>query len=79
MPAVHPPYIAIIDNGRQITDAEFHQDLGRFLRVARNFKLAMGSTVAIEWLSLYEHWLLVLAFNSLGITTLTYTTEEFVG
>ena len=43
------------------------------MATARSFGLTRGERVAIEWISLYPHWLLMLAFESLGIVTFTYT------
>ena len=74
--ASHPSQVAIIDGDRQFTYAEMHRELGRFASAARAFGFAAGNTVAIEWTTLYEHWLLMLAFKSLGVATLTYTKEE---
>ena len=70
---LYPSDIAVIDNHRKITYAEFNQHLDRFVDVARRIDLEQGATVAIEWTSLYPHWLLMLAFETLGIVTFTYT------
>ena len=74
--ASRPSQIAIIDRKRQFTYAEMRHDLGHFVRAARAFDLRARDIVAIEWTTFYEHWLLLLAFESLGIATLTYTKEE---
>jgi len=71
---LYPSDIAVIDNHRTITYAELNRHLDRFVDVARRFELEIGATVAIEWTSLYPHWLLMLAFETVGIVTFTYTT-----
>lgn len=70
---LNPSDIAVIDNHEKVTYAEFNRHLDRFVDVARKFELENGATVAIEWTSLYPHWLLMLAFETLGIVTFTYT------
>ena len=71
-----PASVAVIEDGREITYAEFHRDLGCFIAAAREFGLQPGNTVAIEWADLYPHWLLLLAFESLGVITGTYYRSE---
>ncbi len=73
--ALHPDDIAIVDNGRKITYARFYRDIGKFIRAVGEFDLDPGSRVAIEWMSLYPHWLLVLAFERHGVVTQTYNRE----
>ncbi|MDA0231014.1 MAG: class I adenylate-forming enzyme family protein [Proteobacteria bacterium] len=70
---LNPSDIAVIDNHRNVTYAEFNRHLHQFVDVARRLELENGATVAIEWTSLYPHWLLMLAFETLGIVTFTYT------
>ncbi len=70
---LNPSDIAVIDNHKKVTYAEFNRHLDRFVDVTRKFELENGATVAIEWTSLYPHWLLMLAFETLGIITFTYT------
>ena len=67
--ALRPKDIAVIDNGRKYTYAQFHRDLGRFTRALREFDLPVSSTAAVEWTSLYNHWLIVLGFEALGVAT----------
>ena len=71
-----PSAVAVIDAGNEVTYAEFHDDLRRVTSALRDFELAPGSSVAIEWTSLYSHWLLVLAFEKLGVATTAYTREN---
>ena len=47
--------IAVIDNHRKVTYAEFDRHLNRFVDVARRFELEQDATAAIEWTSLYPH------------------------
>lgn len=74
--AARPSDTAIIDGGNIVTFADFHRDLGKFIHVARSFELGAGSTVAVEWTSLYWHWLLLLAFEDAGVATYSYAKEE---
>ena len=71
--AINPSDLAVISNNNNFTYAEFHQHLGRLTYAVQNFELGVGDTVAIEWTSLYPHWLLLLAFETLGIVTFSYT------
>jgi acyl-coenzyme A synthetase/AMP-(fatty) acid ligase len=38
--------------------------------------LGPDSLVAVEWTSLYPHWVILLAFETLGIVTATFSSEE---
>ncbi len=71
--ALNPSDIAVIDNDTKVTYAEFDRHLDRFLHAVRNFELEVGDSVAVQWTSLYPHWLLLLAFETLGIVTFSYT------
>lgn len=73
---LHPSDVAIIENDRIITYAQFHRDLGRFMRAVRNLDLEVGSRVAVEWTSFYLHWLLLLAFERQGVVTYSCTGQD---
>ena len=70
-----PHAVALINNGREITYAKFSRDIGRFTRALRDFGLPPGSSAAIACDDLYVHWLLLLAFEQLGVVTASF----FVG
>jgi 2,3-dihydroxybenzoate-AMP ligase len=72
----NPSDIAVIDNDLKITYAQFHQDINRFIPAARRFGLNVGDMVAVEWTTLYPHWLLLLAFETIGVVTFTYSKNE---
>jgi 2,3-dihydroxybenzoate-AMP ligase len=74
--AINPSGLAVINNNKNFTYADFHQHLGRLIYAVRKFELEVGDTVAVEWTSLYPHWLLLLAFETLGIVTYSYTRQE---
>ncbi len=70
--ALNPSDIALIDNDKKVTYAEFHRHLGGFIQAVGNFGMKVGDTAAIEWTSLYPQWLLLLACESHGIATYSY-------
>ena len=74
--AINPSDFAVIDNKNYFTYAEFHQHLGWLIYALQNFELEVGDTAAIEWTTLYPHWLLLLAFETLGIVTYSYMRQE---
>jgi acyl-coenzyme A synthetase/AMP-(fatty) acid ligase len=64
-----PDGIALIVNGRAITYAEFSRDIRRFAGAMRAFALPHDAVVAVGCSDIYAHWLLLLAFERLGIAT----------
>ncbi|HLZ78147.1 MAG TPA: class I adenylate-forming enzyme family protein [Sphingomonas sp.] len=64
-----PDAVAIIHDDRRITYADFHRDVRRFMRAAQEFDLSPGAFVAVGCEDFYAHWLLLLAFERLGIAT----------
>jgi len=74
--ALHPTTIAVVDENLKVTYEKFNEDIEKFIEAARQFKLKAGQIAAIEWTNLYEHWLWLLAFEALGVTTITYTANE---
>jgi 2,3-dihydroxybenzoate-AMP ligase len=71
-----PQAIALIQDGREIRYAEFACDLWKFTRAVRRFQLPRGSSVAIGCDDFYTHWLLILAFERLGIATASFGSTE---
>jgi len=67
--AERPSAPAFIDNGRTITYSEFDRDLRKFVRALREIGLPRGRSVAVGCDGVYAHWLLLLAFERLGIAT----------
>lgn len=70
--AQRPDAIAVIDGARRVTWDRFHNDLRRVTHALRGFGLAPGRFAAVEWTTLYAHWLLLLGFENLGVATTTY-------
>src|SRR5579859_7893026 len=64
-----PDAVAIIHDDRRITYADFHRDVRRFMRAAQEFDLSPGAFVAVGCEEIYAHWLLVHAFERLGMAT----------
>src|SRR5262249_26891831 len=67
--AERPTSIALINNGREITYAEFARDVRKFTWALREFGLSRGAKVAIECADPYFHWLLRIGFERLGVVT----------
>jgi acyl-coenzyme A synthetase/AMP-(fatty) acid ligase len=74
--AERPDAVAIVDRGREITYAQFHRDLGRFVGAVAELGLARGRSVAVAWGELYPHWLLLIACEELGIATASFLFTE---
>jgi 2,3-dihydroxybenzoate-AMP ligase len=70
-----PDAVALINNGQEITYAEFSRDIGKFTRASRQFGLPRGSAAAVGCSDLYVHWLLLLAFEQLGIATVSVSSQ----
>lgn len=74
--ALHPSDIAVIDHDRRYSYAQFDRDLDRYIRALNAFEVRPGQVAAVEWTSLYNHWLLLLAFETLGVATYSYAHEN---
>ena len=74
--AARPDAVAIVDRGREITYAQLHSDLGRFLRAVAELGLTRGSSVAVAWGEFYPHWLLLIACEELGLAAATFIAGE---
>jgi acyl-coenzyme A synthetase/AMP-(fatty) acid ligase len=64
-----PDAVAVIDSGRAITYRQFDRDIASAVIALREFGLQRGSAAAIECEEIYFHWLLLLAFERLGVAT----------
>ena len=71
-----PQAIALIEGDREICYADFTRDLWRFTRAVQAFKVPRGGSVAIGCDDFYTHWLLILAFERLGIATSSFDSNE---
>ncbi|HVM79820.1 MAG TPA: class I adenylate-forming enzyme family protein [Stellaceae bacterium] len=74
--AERPDAVAILDRGREVTYAQFHRDLGRFVRAVSELGLPRGGSVAVAWGDFYPHWLLVIACEELGLAAATFVANE---
>lgn len=74
--ALRPNDLAVIDESREITFARFQADISRFTQALTNAGVESGQTAAIQWTTLYEHWLMLLALERLGIASFSYTKQE---
>lgn len=74
--ALHPNDPAVIDESGEITFARFQADIARFTQVLINAGVESGQTAAIQWTTLYEHWLVLLALERLGVASFSYTKQE---
>src|SRR5579859_443810 len=70
-----PDAVALIDRGRSITYAAFDRDLRRMTTAAAELGVPKGGTVAVG-ARLYTEWLLLLAFERLGIVTVSLDAME---
>lgn len=71
-----PAALALINNGREITYAEFDRDLRKFTRALREFDLPRAARVGVSCGDVYFHWLMRLAFEQLGIVTASLPEAE---
>jgi acyl-CoA synthetase (AMP-forming)/AMP-acid ligase II len=69
--AERPDAVAILDNGRSITYAEFARDIRKLAHALRALDMPRGSRVAIDCDDTYSNWLLRLAFERLRVVAAT--------
>src|SRR5581483_10659400 len=74
-----PDAVALINRGRAITYAEFDRNLRKLTGAAAELGVPRGGSVAIGADDLYTHWLLLLAFERLGIATISVNPAETSG
>jgi len=67
--AERPGAAAFVENGRTVTYSAFNRDLRRFMQALSEHGLRRGHCVAVGCDGLYLHWVLVLAFQRLGVAT----------
>lgn len=73
-----PGAVALITDGRTVTYSQFRRDVATLSRALRAFGLARGSLVTVGYGDLYGHWLLLLAFERLGVVTASLSDNESV-
>ena len=62
-----PSAVALVNEGREITYAEFVRAIPKFTRALREFGLPRGARVAIGCEDAYFHWLLRIGCEELGL------------
>ena len=71
-----PQGLAFADGTRAVTYAEQLRDVHKFIRAAAALGLAPGNSVAIGCDDFYAHWLLIQAFEYLGIASASFHAQE---
>src|SRR5215467_9012337 len=71
-----PEAVAVIHGGHRVSYADFHRDIRRFITAARELGVGRGGAVAVGCEDFYTHWLLLLAFEHLGIATASLAPHE---
>lgn len=74
--ARRPGDVALIVNGQEIAYGAFYRDIGKMVAALRGFGLEPGDAAGVEHPHLYLHWLLLLAFEALGVSTFSYARGE---
>ena len=71
-----PEAVAVIHDGHGVTYADFDREIRQFTRAVRELGLKPGSAVAVGCEDFYTHWLLLLAFERMGIATASLVPRE---
>jgi len=74
--AERPHAVALIDQEREISFARFARDLGHVTSALQALGRPAGSSVAVRCADVYFHWLLLLGFERLGVTTASLDDRE---
>jgi 2,3-dihydroxybenzoate-AMP ligase len=74
--AERPQAIALIVQDREISFAQFHRDLGKVTQALQTMGRPARSTVAVRCGDVYFHWLLLLGFERLAVTTVSLDDRE---
>src|SRR5689334_5578705 len=74
-----PDAVALVDRGRAINFARFDRDLRTLTPAVSALGVPKGGSVAVGCDDLYTHWLLLLAFEELGIAAVSFYSLEGEG
>ncbi|HKX09704.1 MAG TPA: long-chain fatty acid--CoA ligase [Stellaceae bacterium] len=74
-----PDAVALVDRGRAINFATFDRDLRNLIPAVSALGVPKGGSVAVGCDDLYTHWLLLLAFEELGIAAVSFYSFEGEG
>ena len=67
--AERPDAVALLDNGRTVTYAQFNRDIRQFVRALQAFDLSRDSWVGVGCDDIYLDWVILLACERLAIPT----------
>ena len=73
---MHPTRTAIEQDGRFISYEDLKASTERIAVALEKFDLEPGNFVAVQWTTLYSHRLLLMAFEVLGVATLTFGPDD---
>jgi acyl-coenzyme A synthetase/AMP-(fatty) acid ligase len=71
-----PDAVALVDRGRPITFSDFDRDLRKLTRAVADLGVRKSGSVAVGADDLYIHWLLLLAFERVGIAAASLHSGE---
>lgn len=74
--ARQPGKIAIQLKGDGVTYERLHRDIAKMAGALEKLGLRPGQAAAVEATNFYLHWLILLAFDALGVATLSYAAAE---
>lgn len=72
-----PEAVALIESGRPVRYRRFFRDVLRFTSALAEFNIPRGSLAAVACDDMYLHWVLLLAWENLGVATASYKRNEF--
>jgi acyl-coenzyme A synthetase/AMP-(fatty) acid ligase len=67
--AERPDALAVLDNGRAVTYAQFSRDIRQFMRALQAFELPRDAWVGVGCDDIYLEWVILLACERLAIPT----------
>lgn len=74
--ATAPAQVAVVDGGRPMTYRDFHRDIARMTGALTDLGIRPGQSVAVEITGFYRHWVMLLACEALGASSLSYNQSE---
>jgi len=72
----HPNKPAIIENGTEISYGNFYKNICQMKLALDKLGLKRGELACIEATYFYQQWVIMLAFELLGVQTLSYSPDE---
>lgn len=71
-----PSATALIINGREVSYQTFYLEIGQTVAVLKELGIEQGQAIAVDTFDFYLHWLVLLAADALGVSTLSYSSAE---